>query len=753
MELIYRFCAELVRIIFWLNGQALQLIVNLSKYQFFDSDVIEEFTNKVYVILGVLMLFKLVISAIEYLINPDRFDDKNKGMGAILTRSIVAVALIVLVPVIFEYAIKVQDIVVVKMPQMFFGGGIDLPTKDNGDYDLNNVGTKISNAIVSGFLEENKGAQKNKDINTIDNPWDYPQVLLEGCGSNIIWETDKFISGEKCVYNAKWLLVVPIGIYLVFLFISMAVDVGIRTIKFGIVQILAPIPIANYITDEKKLSSWSSLALQIYADLFIRMGIIYFVIYFILLFLKSYVENLTKIGVYGIERVFVQIAVIIALLLFAKNAPKFICDLLGIKGADEGIGNMFKRAGGLLGTTFGALRTARSNYTTQKERYAANNPSNIDPKASWWKKKLLNKEAWAARAAGLKSAGAGFGSAAARGAVMAAQGKGFKDTRESSFKDAIAARNKRNDKLDNLYNRNVDKYIQERDANGKVVLDKNGNPKLIKNPDYYGFWEARRDVKREKLGIPSDTAFVKTRYDVMEQIAKVAADARGHGSSKMNETPSRYQVSFKKLDSKTGKYVFKDKDYETISDVLGYDSLSMEQVRNLYTLARNGQDIEHADGKTKVKLNANQLESLGSILQTIEKRTSYLKEAEMMGKGDPAASPNVDKMRMAIQNNKSMFNDPAIFGTIAEKLDDYGKKINSFDDLLDCMNGLQKPLDRKAFSSDDAYFKEVDRRADILNGIKDAFEEVTKQQFAPAQIADARAKRAQQAINNDKSGK
>ena len=48
------------------------------------------------------------------------------------------------------------------------------------------------------------------------------------------------------------------------------------------------------------------------------------------------------------------------------------------------------------------------------------------------------------------------------------------------------------------------------------------------------------------------------------------------------------------------------------------------------------------------------------------------------------------------------------------------------------------------------YFQIVDEHANIINAVKDAFEEVTKQQFNAAQAADFRAKKTQQATQNDK---
>lgn len=704
MTLLYMLFAGVSSVVFAIVSGMFTLIDDLSKYNFFSADTINQFTNRVYVIIGVLMLFKLVISAVQYIVNPDMFDDKSKGLGAVLKKSIIAVVLLAIVPSIFQFAMEVQGDIVEQIPKIIFG---------NNNSTVDQIGDQLSVSVMNSFLviKDEKTGLPTKVLNS---PMDFYAVAMDGCSSNFL--APDFWSGGACYYNVWWILLVPIaGVFMVYILASMAFDVATRSIKFGIVQILAPIPITSYIVDEKKLTNWATTSVHIYTDLFIRLGLIYLVIYIMQVVLK---DMFTSTGYEafknsvsqsvgrtpeGVELVLIKILIIVALLLFAKNAPKFIADLLGLKGAGDGFNDMFKRAGGLFGTTMAGIRTARSNYATQRERFAG-------------KGKGRGRQI----AEGLRSAAAGFASETGRGLFMSAQGKGFRDVRNGAFKKTIEARNRRIDRVDNLYD------------------------------DEYGYGDYRRDVRRERLGIPSSEGFIKARYDAMQNIAKLAADSKSHGVGKMNETPDRYKISI--VDS-SGKG--KDDASEMIRSALGFDSLSMEQVRNMYTMARNGQQITHADGVTKVQLSDAQISALGSLVQTIEKRTSYLKEAELMGTGDPAASPNVDKLVMAIKNNGSMFNAPEIMTPIIEKMRKYGVRTSKGDPvtdvskLLDVVSGLQKPLNRADFASDADYFREVSKRADVLNFVKDSFEEIAKQQYKGAEIADSRAKKAQQAINNN----
>ena len=85
--------------------------------------------------------------------------------------------------------------------------------------------------------------------------------------------------------------------------------------------------------------------------------------------------------------------------------------------------------------------------------------------------------------------------------------------------------------------------------------------------------------------------------------------------------------------------------------------------------------------------------------------------------------------------------------------------ISNSNGLLGIISELQVELKepaRKDFATDAdydnamaKYFENVSLRADILTGVKDGFEEVTNREFKNAQIADSRAQKAQQAINNN----
>lgn len=780
--LFYKLLAWIDYLVYSLAKTMIDVNLDIAGKEIFLPGQITTIANRIYIVVGVLMLFKVVISAIQFMVNPDAFDDKEKGAVGLLKKTAICLGMIVIAPAIFNFMVEMQSTIVETIPNIVF-------STDTDKNEAKDKAAGMTFTVLSSFISESTegpNAGKGKvcddascDIHDLDSFKDH---AADGCGGGI-WGDAK-----NCYYKYMIIVSTLSGGFLCYVLMSMTLDVAIRTIKFSIIRILAPIPISSYIFGKEKLNKFIKTTLTVYCDLFIRLAVIYFIIFAVEQVVASNLlgEIVGKKGWF--YNAIVNVAIIGGLFMFAKNAPKFITELLGLPDVGAGdMKDMFKPAwqrAGVFGAASAGLRTAASNYVAQKERMQGK-----------------GKGAVASRLRGLASAAAGFGSAAGRGTLMAAQGKGYKDVKQGANKAAIAARNRRADRVDKLYNK--EKYIDAVDENGNYILDANGNRQKVKNPEYYGWKDYRRDVMREQLGIPSGEGFKKTRYDAMEAIAKDAASAKSHGATKMNETPNKYKVTFR---TKNGS--FANADYATINAALGYEELTMEQARNMYKMAQNGQRIEDVHGNA-TQLTAAQIDALGSLVQTVEKRTSYLKEAELMATGDPAASPNVDKLVLGLASNKDMFNDKAIIEPIIGKMEkdlgnyrlsddktsaDYHKiKIGDqvydmtsadtfkFNDLLEITKQLKVQLrapkleDQKyqamraagrsdadinsALAADVAAFNatyddKIIMRADILTGIKDAFEEVTKTQYREAQIADNKAKKAQQAIsnNNDKKG-
>ena len=758
--IFYWLFSIIAQVVFTIASKILILIDDISKYNFFSQGTINDFTNKVYVIIGVLMLFKLVISAVQYIVNPDMFDDKNKGLGAVLKKSIIVVVLLAIVPSIFALAMEIQSDIIDQIPKIIFG---------NNNYSIQNASENISMTVMSSFLNAKEGRSPSKYLESVG---DFSSVATDGCGSISLVPASwaNAITGEWCNYDYIVLLSPIAGVFLVYILISMTIDIATRAIKLGIVQILAPIPITSYITDEKKTTNWAKTSVQIYADLFIRLGVIYLVIYIIQvvmrdMFTSTGYEALRQ-GMAGattrtpdsLEMGLIKVIIVIALLLFAKNAPKFITELLGLKGAGEGFNDMFKRAGGLFGASIGGLRTARSNFTTQKERYAGK---------GYGKGRQI--------AEGLRSAAIGVTSETGRGMLLAAQGKGFKDVRDTAFKKSIEARNRRIDREDNLYD------------------------------DEYGYFDYKRDVRREKIGIPNTASFYEGVNKNLSQIRSSVDSQVSHGLKKLEDVKGQV---FKSTDPKGfGTVTSMDTNGNTIVQQINEMSLATARARanaeigsyyiddeamvnqrrvNLInkqhtevvnlsqqiTNAVNKQNAAIAAGKSQTEIDAlgrivQQLQTrydsalqkennmrnddnLGKIkvtdeirgqwdvlVHTLEKQARFQNEATLLAKGDVDAVVGNEKTLGLLRNNVNLDNDSLVQEAF-KSLKANGSKFGSISELI---TALSHKNAKGGYDVDPS----------TIEAAKVISETLVRATNERAQINAERSKRTSQAISNEKN--
>lgn len=259
--------------IYWFVELLLQLILDLADTQIFSQSVITEFANRIYIILGLVMLFKIIISFIQILINPDKMDDKEQGVGNILMRVVISLLLIVLVPSIFSLARQLQSYIIPIIPKVVLGteaGSTD------GDM-MNTSGRAMAFYSYTAFFTYNTGCVDGSIYGTGNN--DPTVVTVYDVGTAVEHITDKCAeSSDGYRYKYDWPMSMIVGIYLVFMLVQIAIAVAIRAIKLGICEFIAPIPIASYIdpkTSKQAFDNWVSTSIKTYLDLFTRLIVVY----------------------------------------------------------------------------------------------------------------------------------------------------------------------------------------------------------------------------------------------------------------------------------------------------------------------------------------------------------------------------------------------------------------------------------------------------------------------------------------------
>ena len=84
------------------------LLITISRTTILTQGQIKQFADRIQLLLGVFMLFKVSFSLITYIVNPDDFSDKAKGFGKLWMNIILSLIMLIGVPYIFSMAYDLQ---------------------------------------------------------------------------------------------------------------------------------------------------------------------------------------------------------------------------------------------------------------------------------------------------------------------------------------------------------------------------------------------------------------------------------------------------------------------------------------------------------------------------------------------------------------------------------------------------------------------------------------------------------------------
>ena len=107
--------------------------------------IVETVRTKIYIILGIFMLFKISVSLINYMINPDQMTDKDKGATKLISRTITMLVMLILLPTIFTLIYRVQSAFLPMIPRLVLGTNDTASTDGNGS---KNTEKEITNNVA-----------------------------------------------------------------------------------------------------------------------------------------------------------------------------------------------------------------------------------------------------------------------------------------------------------------------------------------------------------------------------------------------------------------------------------------------------------------------------------------------------------------------------------------------------------------------------------------------------------------------------
>lgn len=382
-KLIIQFFFSIDKIVFNLISEIYNLLITIARTSILTQSDIANMADKIYKLLAVFMVFKVTLSLITYIVNPDDFTDKSKGISKLGRNIIISLALLILTPYIFSYAFELQTIILEdnSLAALFFENETDESEEsdesNNNASILNTAGDQMAFITMSAFFKPNvsidafsecvdlydengginsdcTGVTKNGEGSysvtggdgTMAQYFDDDDLLNYVVGldnqniglmfrQKLATATEEINKETVFLMDYKYIFSTVVGIVIILLLLTFCIDVGLRSIKLSFLQLIAPVPILSYIDPKSgkdgMFKKWYQMCFKTYLSLFIRLLAIYFAIYII-----GRVGKMVDI-VDGstVTNLWVKIFVIIGALMFAKQFPE-ILKSLGIKLDGDG---------------------------------------------------------------------------------------------------------------------------------------------------------------------------------------------------------------------------------------------------------------------------------------------------------------------------------------------------------------------------------------------------------------------------------
>lgn len=436
----------------------------LAKTNIFDAQDYKTIVSRIYVILGMVMLFALAYSLLKAVINPDEFAKGENSFPKLIKDVVVSLAIIAVLPSAFTLAFNIQNTVLNQdtIPKLVFGTG-------SSEYDKatnKDAGKDMSYYVLSAFLHPDvKWCEKQNPPLAIDND-ESGDINLSACaaairadgglfftdGEDLASVTGKFKNDEYTIsafadfgesaaagrisYDAFVSTVA--GVFVLYVLLNFCFDMAVRVVKLMFFQIIAPIPVICRVIPGGKLkdvfSDWMKKTISTYIEVFIRIAIIYLGVFMISQVTGNF-QNIPLPGLTATQRLAAKALIIMGVVIFMRQAPKLIGDMFHLDSGSMKLGLMDKLAMG------GALAAASTvggagGMLLKNGAGAIKNVRNA--------KGLGNKVGAAIR--GIGSTVAGTASGATRGFRAGRGAKNVKDVKNASntaIEGALAAKAKR----------------------------------------------------------------------------------------------------------------------------------------------------------------------------------------------------------------------------------------------------------------------------------------------------------------------
>ena len=314
------------------------ILVQIIKGTLFTPEIVNGLMTRMYLLIGILIFFRIAITMIKYIVSPETFLDDKAGAGSLVKRVVLGVIIIVATPLIFNTASRLQTAII----EDHIIERIILPKEAyNKLVDSNvNTGKRIAMITHQGFFNWNNSIP----ISNYSNLWNsYSRIVLyedllvyqnidinkhEGDARGTIFNDSMY------VFNYTPIIATLAVGYILFTFIKYAMEIALRAFKLVFLQLISPFVIINYMLNpasEETMRKWVRTTVSTYVVMFIRVMTLWFVA-----LIAYYMQEGVPSGSDGVTALLytkdplVKAVIILALFAFLKDLPKLLSEMLNL---------------------------------------------------------------------------------------------------------------------------------------------------------------------------------------------------------------------------------------------------------------------------------------------------------------------------------------------------------------------------------------------------------------------------------------
>lgn len=380
-------------IIYSFIGYLYQIFLILSRANIFQSEMFIPFVRRIYMVIGVVMLFLLSYNLLTNIVNPDKGNKSTTGKT--IFNSLKAIILLALIPTIFDFVYGLQSAI---LDQNTIGKLILGTTTSSVIHDesytipaatakevVEKGGTTMAASVLRAFIIGTDGTA-NPDIlgtgRTLDQIFDEMELK-----SNFLSLGDfaKEIAADDKEVNYYAIFSTAAGIFVVYLLLTYCLALGVRVVKLAFYEIIAPIPIIASILPKYNdmLKKWVSTTLSTFIEVFMRVAVLYFAVYIIALITEVLDNDTLKasafgnIAISGFSEALIRACLVMGVIAFIRKAPEYISEITGLKSSSMGMnlkeqlknGMFFTGAAMLGGAATGMIRNMVAAGGNARNKY------------------------------------------------------------------------------------------------------------------------------------------------------------------------------------------------------------------------------------------------------------------------------------------------------------------------------------------------------------------------------------------------